>query len=505
MSALLAIWGTLPDAIGTYLTDPMVWVFLIGGSILGYFVGVMPGLGPTMGMALSLSVIYTLPVNQGLALLIGIFVSAVGSGGVTASLINIPGTAAAAATCMDGYALSKQGRGREACGYSVGASVIGTILATIFIFIVQPFVTTIALKFGDWETFLFCLFGLMICGSLSGDRPVKGWIAAFLGFFISMCGAESVQSVVRYNFGRFELLSGFNSTVAMLGLFGIGEVLATLMNKQNTKVSGKAGFPIVNIPEFFRNKFNIIKSALAGIWIGFIPGIGESAACWFAYDIARRSSKNKELFGNGSPEGMIAAEVSNNASSVGALIPALALGIPGSATVAIFISAMFLMGYRPGPTLVMENPTILSGICVLFIIAAVFLLVIAFLASSVTIRLLTIPESILMPLIAVFCAIGAYGTTNTPFSLIQLAFFGVIGLLMKVYNYPIAPLVLGLLVGNTADTCLRRAITQYAGNITQMLLRPFGMGVMIVLILVFILSVRSDRKSKAAAAAEKNK
>ena len=187
------------------------------------------------------------------------------------------------------------------------------------------------------------------------------------------------------------------------------------------------------------------------------------------------------------------------------LIPALALGIPGSATVAIFISALFLMGYRPGPTLVMENPDILSGICVLFVVADIFLLIIAYLASNITIRLLSIPESILMPLIAVFCAIGAYGTTNTPFSLIQLAFFGVIGLLMKIYNYPIAPLVLGLLVGNTADTCLRRAITQYSDNITGMLLRPFGLGVMVVLILVFILSVRSDKKSKAAAAAEKNK
>lgn len=151
---------------------------------------------------------------------------------------------------MDGYALVKQGRGREACGYSVFASVIGTLAATLFVFIIQPFVTTIALKFGDWETFLFCLFGLMICGSLSGDRPVKGWIAAFVGFFISMCGAESVQSVIRYNFGRSELLSGFNSTVAMLGLFGIGEVLYTLKNKQNTKVEGKAGLPIIKFQEF---------------------------------------------------------------------------------------------------------------------------------------------------------------------------------------------------------------------------------------------------------------
>lgn len=190
--------------------------------------------------------------------------------------------------------------------------------------------------------------------------------------------------------------------------------------------------------------------------------------------------------------------MANNASSVGALIPALSLGIPGSATVAIFISAMYLMGYRPGPTLVMENPGILCGICVLFFIAALGLLGIAYLASGLTIRLLSIPESLLMPMIAVFCAVGAYGTTNTPFSLIQLAFFGVLGLLMKVYHYPIAPLVLGMLVGNTADTCLRRALTQYADNIGGMILRPFGLGVMVALVLVFILSIRSDKKSKAA-------
>lgn len=501
MEALLTIWSYLPDAISSYLGQPMVWVMLILGTALGYFVGVMPGLGPTMGMALSLGIIYRLPVEQGMALLIGIFVAAVGSGGITASLINIPGTAAAAATCLDGYAMAKQGRGREACGYSLFASVIGTLTATVFIFLVQPFVTTIALKFGDWETFLFCMFGLTVCGSLSGDRPVKGWLAAFIGFFIAMCGAESVQSVIRYNFGRSELLSGFNSTVAMLGLFGIGEVLYTLMNKQNMKVEGKAGLPIIKFGVFAQNIANIIKSSLAGIWIGFIPGIGESAACWFSYDIARRSSKSKETFGKGNPEGMIAAEVANNASSVGALIPALALGIPGSATVAIFISAMYLMGYRPGPTLVMENPGILSGICVLFVVAALGLLVIALLASSVTLRLLSIPESVLMPLIAVFCAVGAYGTTNTTFSLVQLAFFGILGLLMKIYNYPIAPLVLGMLVGNTADTCLRRALTQYADNIGGMLLRPFGLAVLAALILVTILSIRSDKKSKAASKA----
>lgn len=503
MESLLAVWGSLPEAAAHYLGDPMVWVMLLGGVVLGYFVGVLPGLGPTMGMALSLSIIYTLPVNQGLALLAGVFVAGVGSGGVTASLINIPGTAAAAATCLDGYALQKQGRGREACGYSVFASVIGTIVASVFIFIVQPFVTTVALKFGDWETFLFCMFGLVICGSLSGDNVFKGWFAAFFGFFIAMCGAESVQSVIRYTFGRYELLSGFDSTVAMLGLFGIGEVLYTLRKKQSTALKkGEGGFPIIKLAEFGKNVGNIIRSSLAGIWIGFIPGIGESAACWFAYDIAKRSSKRKELFGKGSPEGMIAAETSNNACSIGALIPALSLGIPGSATVAVFISAMYLLGYRPGPTLVMENPDILCGVCILFVAAAIGLLIVSFVASRATIRLLSIPESVLMPLIAILCAVGAYGTTNTPFSLIQLLFFGILGLLMKIYNFPIAPLVLGLLIGDTADSSLRRALTQYADNIGAMILRPFGLAVLAVLILVLVLSIRSDRRSKAAAKAE---
>lgn len=498
MESILAVWTTLPAAVVEYLGSWQVWLLLIGGTFVGYFVGVMPGLGPTMGMALTLGIVYKLPTAEGLALLIGVFVSAVSSGGITASLINIPGTAASAATCMDGFALTRQGRGREACGYAVFSAVIGTITATILIFIIQPFVTSIALKFGDWETFLFCLFGLMICGSLSGDRPLKGWVSALAGLFVAMCGAESVQSVVRYNFGRVELMNGFSSVVAMLGLFGIGEVLYTLRNNENLKAEGKTGFPLIRFDEFRKNIGNVIRSTLAGAWIGFIPGIGESAACWFSYDLSKRSSKQKELFGNGSAEGIIAAGVASNASSVGALIPALALGIPGSATIAIFISALFLMNYRPGPTLVMENPHLLSGVCILFIVAALAVLLVAFIASHLTIKLLSIPDSILMPLVAVFCAVGAYGTTNTAFSLIQLAFFGVLGLLMKIYDYPIPPFVLGLLVGKTADSCLRRALMQYSDNVSAMFFRPFGLCVMGALILVFILSIVSDRKSKAA-------
>lgn len=489
-------WLHFGDAVATFLVDPMVWLFLLGGVVLGYVVGVIPGLGPTMGMALCLGVVFRLEYAQGMALLVGIFVAACGSGGITASLINIPGTPAAAATCIDGNALTKQGRGREAVGYSVFASVVGTMGGTILIFLIQPFVTSIALKFGDWETFLFCIFGLLICGSIAGGSRKRGWIAAFAGCLISMVGADGVQSVLRFTFGEPELLGGFDSVIAMLGLFGIGEVLYTLREKEPKREIRDTGYPILNFKVLKKNILNIIRSVFAGLWIGFIPGIGESAACWFSYDIAKRTSKEPEKFGKGAEEGIIAAEVADNACSAGALIPALALGIPGSSTAAIFLSAMYIMNLRPGPTLLIETPGFLCGLCLLLFVSAAIMGVVSFLFSKLTIKILTIPESLLMPLVAVLCAIGAYSATGTPFALIQLMIFGLLGYLMKVYHYPIAPFVLGLLIGPTADTSLRRALMQYSDNVLQMITRPFGLGLMVVLVLLFVLGLKSERSSR---------
>ena len=483
-------WLYLPEAAAAFLCDPGVWLFLIGGVFLGFVVGVVPGLGPTMGMALCLGLVFHLEYTHGMALLVGIFVASCGSGGITASLINIPGTPAAAATCLDGNALTKQGRGREAVGYSIAASVVGTLVGTILIFLIQPFVTGIALKFGDWETFLFCVFGLLICGSISGGSRRRGWIAALAGCLLSLTGADGVQSVLRFTFGRGELLSGFNSVIAMLGLFGLGEVLYTLCAPEPERTVEKTGFPLINWTVLKANLGNMLRSALAGLWIGFIPGIGESAACWFSYDLAKRSSKQKEKFGHGSEEGIIAAEVANNACSAGALIPALSLGIPGSSTAAIFLSAMFIMNLRPGPTLLIESPGILCGLCLLLLMAAAAMGVVSFLCSKLTIRILTIPQSLLMPLVAVLCAIGAYSAIGTPFALIQLSLFGLLGYL---YRYPIAPFVLGLLVGPTADTSLRRALMQYSDNIFGLICRPFGLGLMAVLALLFVLSLKSER------------
>lgn len=489
-------WTYLPAMFVQFVTNYHAVLMLIVGSVIGFVVGVIPGLGPTMAMALSLGVVGAMDQTSALAYLLGIMVTAVGSGGITASLANIPGTAAAAATSLDGYAMSKAGKGREAVGISVLASVIGSITGIIAIFIIQPFVTSIALKFGDWEVFLFCIFGLLICGSLSGDEPVKGWISAMLGLFFAMVGLDNVQSVARFTFGKSYLLPGIDSVVAMIGLFGLGEVFYVLKDKDVVKIEGKAAMPKLDLPLFARNWVNVLRSTLAGIWVGFIPGVGESAACWFSYDLAKRGSKHKEKFGKGSEEGIIAAEVANNACSVGALIPALALGVPGSSTTAIMIAAMFLMNYRPGPTLLIDSPGILCKISVIFIFSALMLLIVSWSFSKMVIKFLSIPRTILLPLVAVFCVLGSWGTAYTYFGLATLLFFGVLGMIMKLYNYPIAPMVLGLLIGDIADRAFRTTMMQYSAEPAKIFMRPFGLAVIVVLGILLYFGSKTNINSK---------
>ena len=493
MASIASEWSYLPSVFLNIITDPMALVILLGGVALGFVIGVIPGLGPTMGMALVLGIIYKMEVNHALALLIGILVAAISCGGITACLANIPGTAAAAATVVDGYPLAQKGRGAEAVGYTLYSSIFACLVSMIIVFFIQPFVTVVALKFGNWEVFLFCLFGLVICGSLIGKDMLRGWISALLGVVFALVGCETIQSVQVLTFGNASLMSGLSSTVAILGLFGLGEVFYTLRTKESIRVTGQTGFPKINVKEFIKNKFNVLRSLLAGLWVGFIPGIGESAACWFSYDLAKKGSKHPEEFGKGSPEGIIAAEIANNASTVGAMIPSLALGIPGSATTAVFIAALFLLGFRPGPTLMADSPGILCRITVLMILAGLMLCVVGYVLSRFAIKFLTIDNNLLMPFILIFCVVGAYATTNTLFSLLVLLFFGFIGMLMKIYGYPIPPMLLGILIGRTLDEYMRRAVLQNASDPIGMLTRPLGLAISVFLILMIVLSFKTSK------------
>ena len=491
--SIVAEWSYLPSTLLDIITDPWTLLILLGGVILGYIIGVIPGLGPTMGMALVLGIIYKMETNHALALLLGILVAAISTGGITACLANIPGTAAAAATVVDGYPLARKGRGAEAVGYTLYSSIFACVASMIIVFFIQPFVATVALKFGNWEVFLFCLFGLIIVGSLVGKDVVRGWISALLGVILALVGCETIQSVQVLTFGKPALMSGLNSTVAILGLFGLGEVFFTLRENSPIKVTGQSGFPKINLREFGRNKLNILRSLFAGMWVGFIPGIGESAACWFSYDLAKKGAKHPEKFGKGEPAGVIAAEIANNASTVGALIPSLALGIPGSATTSVFIAALFLLGFRPGPTLMNDAPGILCKITVLMVLAGILLAVVGFFLSRFAIKFLTVDNNLLMPFVVVFCVVGSYATTYTMTSVLMLLFFGVLGMLMKIYKYPIPPMLLGLLIGRTLDEYFRRSILQYPNDPIGMVTRPIGIAISIFLMFMIILSFKTSK------------
>ena len=496
--AVLNEWSYFPEFAVSLATSLPIWGVTFLGALLGYIIGVLPGLGATMGMVLMLGIVSTIPVELGITLMCSIMTSSLCSGGITATLINIPGTAAAAATCLDGYPLFKKGKGREAVGAVVFASALGTSFALLVILIIQPLMFSIALMLGDWEVFLFCVFGVLICGALSGENMWKGLTAGLLGLLFAMIGLDGVQAVPRFTFNNSSLLAGIPEVSALLGLFGLSEVFYSI-NQKNTldkeTIKAGAGWLILPFKRLKDNVWNMIRSLFVGMWVGFIPGVGESAACWVSYDIAKRNSKNKEEFGKGSFEGVIAAETANNSSSIGALIPALALGIPGSSTSAIFIAALFLMDYRPGPTLMQQAPGIVVKIALLCWMGVLMSIFIAFLLSKSVTKFFTIPSEYLMPIVAVLCIIGAWGTGFTVHHITVLFIFGVIGYFMKKRGFPVAPMVLGLLIGDVLDVSLRRALTLYATDIDKMFLRPFGIFFTIVLIGLFILGAKSSGRT----------
>lgn len=471
------------------LWDPGVLFILLMGVILGMSVGAIPGLTATMAMALLLSFTYGLSTSMAISALIGIYIAAIYAGGITATMINIPGTPAAAATVIEGFQLARQGKGKHSIILTTISSVIGAVIGSIVCYILIPFVAYIALKFSSWHTFIVAITGVLICGSLSGASPLKGWISGLTGIIFSLVGIEELFGHARFSFGSTDLMGGVSMLSAMVGLFGLAEVFHVLKEEKPYTIpsdligmKGKAFNPFPALKKYFRT---IIRSSFIGMGVGLIPGIGESLSCWVSYDAARRSSKEKEKFGTGHYEGVIATETANNATAGGALIPMLTLGIPGSAPTAILMGAMLLHGLRPGPLLIKDSPGEITYIFLLVILAAILMGVIGLLALKGFVKLLSIDRRILLPIVIVFCVIGCYGSKLLMFDVWVLLFFGVIGALMKANDYPVAPMVLGVILGTLIDSNFRFAFVASGGSISRLTFDPIS----IVLIIVFILSL----------------
>ncbi|MDR3265366.1 MAG: tripartite tricarboxylate transporter permease [Synergistaceae bacterium] len=456
--------------------DPWIIALVFGGSVMGLLVGVIPGLTATMALAFLINISYGMPLERAVAFLLAVYVGATSGGLCAAIMINIPGTPAAAATALDGFQMAKQGRGGLAIGTGFIASFIGTVFSIFIMLTLTPVLYLIAMKFGHWEMFLLALFGIMICGSLSTDKdPIKGWIVGFLGFAFSMVGMEAIFAYPRFTFGSLQLKGGVPLIATLIGVFGISEVLGVLQESTPYKIEGKIGRIIPPFGVFRSLIPSILRSGVIGVIIGIIPGAGEDVGAWLAYDMGKRRSKNGDKFGTGVLEGVLCPEVANNAVIGGAMIPLLTLAIPGSPPAAMFLAAMNLHGVRPGPMLNIENPAFLPMVGAALICASFAMLFWGLLLAKPMVGVLKIRREILLPLVVPLTVIGAYSGGMRIFDVYLMLFAGVIGYILRQMDYPLAPLVLGLILGPLADVSFRQALMQSRGAFLPLLRRPLGL------------------------------
>ena len=471
-------------SIASFLTPESLFYVAVS-SLVGLVIGALPGLTATMGLTLMTTMTIKMPPNLALLVLICTYVGAIYGGSRSAILLNIPGTPASAAACLDGHALARQGLAGRAMGIATSGSVLGTLIGMVFLAWFTPVLGELALKFGAYEFFWLALFGVIISGTLTGSDPLKGWIAGIAGLFVAGIGQEAIYAYERFTFGTRELAGGIGLVPALVGAFGLAELLIAMRDRQVPVRINPFDSVIPKLVDVARYWKTILRSGLIGTFVGIVPGVGEDVAAWSSYAAARRASKEPEKFGKGSIDGLMAAETGDNACVPGAVIPVLTLAIPGSAPAAVLLAAMLIHGVRPGPLIMTEAPQFVYDVVAMMLFATIGILVYGLTLTRFMIRVLQVPQTIIVPIILVLCAIGTFALSARLFDVWVMVAFGLIGFMLRSFGYPMAPLVLGIVLGDLLEKNLRRGLVLSDGDLTPFVTRPISavLATMIVLII----------------------
>lgn len=487
------------EGLGNILTlKPMLLIF--GGVILGLIFGSIPGLTATMAIAICLPITYSMGPIHGMALLMGLYIGGVSGGLIPAVLLNLPGTPSSIATTFDGYPMAKNGEAGRAFGFAIVASFLGGLLSIIVLMSISPPLAQFALKFGPYEYFAVAIFALTLISSLSEGSLVKGLLSGMLGLSLAMVGSAPIDAFPRFTFGIASLDGGFDLLPALIGLFAVSEILKITerkikkRKKTNYRIKG-LGF---TIKEFFQQGWNMLRSSLIGIGIGILPGIGGGTANIISYVAAKNQSKHPEKFGKGIPDGVVASESSNNAAIGGALVPLMSLGIPGDTVTAMLLGGLVIHGLTPGPLLFTQNGDVVYGIFVSLIIANIVMIFLLFLGMRAFVKLLSIPQYILIPIILTLCAVGAFGVNNRLFDVGSLLAFGIIGYILIKAKFPLTPIILGFILGPIAETSLRRGLMLSKGDFTPFLTEPIAAVFLIIAFLSIVIKGFKNVKKKKA-------
>ena len=486
----------LGSAFAGFMT-PGTLVVVLWATFLGIVIGALPGLTATMGVALMTTLTFTMPHNQAILVLVCIYVGAIYGGSRSAILLNIPGTPASACSTLDGFPLARQGLAGRAMGISTSGSWLGTLFGILCVAMFTPVLAEAALSFQSYEFFWIGVFGIVIAGTLAGGDPLKGYIAGFVGLWIATIGQEPHYNFHRFTYGWADLSGGIGLLPALVGVFGVAEVL-TAMRAPAYRVTSKAVDSILpRFKDVWQYKRTIFRSGAIGTFIGVLPGLGEDTAAWSSYAAARRASKEKEKFGKGSVEGLMSAETGESACVPGAIIPVLTLAVPGSAPAAVLLAALFIHGVRPGPLIMIEFPTFIMEVVAMLLLATLGILVYGLLLTRPLLYILAVPRERLMPVIFVLCTIGSFAIASRLFDVYVMLGFGLIGLVLREMKYPMAPLVLGLVLGDILDKSLRRGLVLTDGSLAPFFTRPISLVLWLAILLTVLLSFGRVRAALA--------
>ncbi len=484
------------------LLSPMGIFLIVLGTSLGIFVGAIPGLTGTMLIALTLPLTYSLNSQFAMALLISIYVGAISGGMISSTLLRMPGTPASIVTTLDGYPLAKKGKPDRALMLGVMASFVGGMISWGFLVLLSKPVAELSTKFGPFEYFSLVVMALVLIASIGGDSLSKALFSGALGILVSMPGIPAATGQPRLTFGLVEMNDGFQLLPVLIGLFAVSQILreVTVVSviPHSIRIEKKGLF--FRLADLKRHGWNMIRSSFIGTWIGILPGIGANIGSVTAYSVARNTSKTPEKFGTGHEPGIVAAESANNATVGGALIPLIAMGIPGSVVEAVLLGALVIHGLQPGPRLFTDSPVIVYTIMVALFLANIFMVIIMIGSMRFLAKLATVPRAFLLPVILTFCVIGSFALANRMFDVWVMMGFGVLGVILEKWRVPLAPFIIGFVLWPIAEENLSAGLMSTNGDWSPIISRPISIIFLAVAaVLLLIPPVRSRLSGRKAA------
>lgn len=484
-----------------HLLTPWPFLFMMIGVSVGIVVGAIPGLSGAMVIALTLPLTFFMDSTNALILLVSMYVGSTSGGLISATLMRMPGTPAALMTVLDGFPMARQGRPGRALGFGIFASFIGGLVSWFFLALLSPPLAEIAVRFGPYEIFSMVLVALVLIAAVSQGSLVKGLLSGLLGIVVSMVGVDPAAGIVRLDLGFHDLATGFRLLPVILGMLVLSQVIADVVDIDQVieRVEATRRSMFMTLDDLGRQWVNLARSSLIGTWIGILPGIGGTTAAIASYTTARNLSTTPEKFGTGCEDGIVAAETANNAAVNGALVPLITLGIPGSVIDVILLGALIIHNLTPGPLMFRDSPEIVYGIIAAALIANIAMFLIMLAATPLIARLMYVSRAYLVPVIVVFCVIGAFAQGNRLFDVWVMLGFGLLGFAMLRARVPVGPFIIGYILAPIAEVQLRAGLMVYDGSFLPLVTRPVSLAFLVIAAVTLALPALRRRRRRPTA------